>query len=626
MKFITNFFKFKKVFTSNFLTRKDNMDILGKVVFLRSYAINKNETWAECVIRVIEGVFSIHKTHCMKNNFEYNNKYWNEMAEDMADTMFNMKWLPGGRHIKNMGTEDIINRGSLMLNNCSAVTTEESLTESALMVFRLLKDQAGVGFDTKWNKKICNPRHYFDIDDQIIDPEIIIGDILFSYENGLGIPRFNNIKNKRLQILNDRIINAVESYISNDFGNSRLILDVMNSIGVYVSGLYSRRSAQIAIGNPNDLEFISLKNITDKKINDERGDIMWASNNSVIFQVKEDFFNIPNIVDNIIVNGEPGIINGINLKKFGRVGTSHETITLSNGKIIEIDVSEDIELTNPCGEIGLEPYELCNLSSTIIDNCETDIEWYQAIEHATLFTTMVSLLMTEYPEINKIISKNRKIGVGITGLAYLFESTKMSDIIHMLKTGYNIVRTTNADFATTHGIPIAKKVTCVKPDGNTSLLAGTTPGIHYPPFAGQCIRRVSVRKSDPISRYLIENTKIPYEESIYDNTQNVFSFPYKYKHAVRSVDELSCWEQLMTNMIVQKFWADNNVSFTARFHKDEEKDLEHMISMSMPFIKSISFLKQDDGTLKEKYPQLPFEEISEEEYDEMIKKIGNINI
>jgi hypothetical protein len=171
------------------------------------------------------------------------------------------------------------------------------------------------------------------------------------------------------------------------------------------------------------------------------------------------------------------------------------------------------------------------------------------------------------------------------------------------------------------GIPIAKKVTCIKPDGNTSLLLGTTPGIHYPPFKDYCIRRVGIRKNDPVVRYIKDNYNVEYEDAEFDSSQYIFSFPYKYKDNIRSVHELTIWEQLTNNMIVQKFWADNNVSFTGRFHKYEEDSLEHAVSMSIPFIKSISLLKQDDTELKKKYRQLPYESISEEIYNEMINNI-----
>jgi len=619
-KFITQFYKLSDPFKTKLLTIPHSFDDLGDIVFRRTYALKKDETWNECVIRVIECVMSILLTHCDKNYLEFNEDHWNSMAERMAISMFEKKWIPAGRHLKNMGTQSVINEGSLTLNNCSAISTEGSITDSALMMAQLLKNQCGVGFNTKWRGVKNGPKKIVNAYGDVNDIETILAVMLGSMENGLNIPVFHNIRRKSIQVFHDRLYKTIKLYNDNIINNTRFVVDVMNIIGVNISGSANRRGAQIAIGNPGDKEFMTLKS----GINNDRDEWMWASNNSILLSKNEDFLLIPELIENIKISGEPGIINGINLKKYGRVGKTMEPININTptGKAcINLSMAESsLELVNPCGEIGLEPFELCNLVTTVPTNCIDRDDWYETLMYATTFASIVSLLMTNIKEVNTVISKNRRIGVSIAGMAYIFESSTGSNFIGMLDKGYDVVRKTNAEFALSMGIPLAKKVTCIKPDGNTSLILATTPGIHYPPFNKYCIRRIIVEKKDPIVRYILDKFKVDYEEVEHDSNQYVFSFPYKYEKEIRPVTDISIWEQLSDNIIMQRFWADNSVSFTGRFHEYEEQALEHAVSMAIPFIKTISLLKQDNKELLKRYRQLPYEDINEETYLKMINR------
>lgn len=101
------------------------------------------------------------------------------------------------------------------------------------------------------------------------------------------------------------------------YGISRLVTDLCNAIGVCIISANVRRSAEISLGKPGDVEFLNLKNY---KLNPERASIGWMSNNTVMLEKTEDFEYLPQIADRIRDNGEPGILNLINTERYGRIG------------------------------------------------------------------------------------------------------------------------------------------------------------------------------------------------------------------------------------------------------------------------------------------------------------------
>ena len=170
------------------------------------------------------------------------------------------------------------------------------------------------------------------------------------------------------------------------------------------------------------------------------------------------------------------------------------------------------------------------------------------------------------------------------------------------------------------GSPKSIKTTSLKPDGSVSLLAGTTPGIHYPESRFY-IRRVRVAKN---SGYVEILQKAGYhtEEAEHQPDTMVIEFPVKIEGKVRSVREISMWEQFETAAFIQKHWADNQVSCTITFNKDEAKDIDKALQFYQYRLKGISMLPLlEDGA----YSQMPYEKIDEPTYAKKIKKIKPIN-
>lgn len=638
----------------NNLIPKFGFNGLGEVVFRRTYS-RDNESWNDVVVRVVEGVMSIHKEHFTRASLEWNDDEWQPFAKEMALSLFHMEWLPPGRGLWMMGTQFTYDRGSTALNNCSATDTKNDLVHSAEWTMDCLMNGVGVGFSTHWrgSASVPNKEDY----ETFIIPDSREGwvesliKLMCSYidspkhgknkfpkfdysqirEKGLPINGFGGTASgpEPLQKMHERIEGYLDAFsirklettattykqvgdewkpeeveVSKEYGHSRLIADIFNSIGACVVAGNVRRSAEIALGDVEDQEFINLKNY---ELNPERGEIGWMSNNSVVLRADqdyEDFGYIPDMAKRIVDNGEPGMINLYNIQKYARYGKEKH---------------DDATLVNPCGEISLENFELCNLAEVFPPRCKNKTDFYKALKFATFYASTVSLLPTHRPETNAIIAKNRRIGVSISGIAQWASGQSIVDtnewgemnytkMTTYLRQGYKIVKDYNAEFAKMAGVPAAVRVTTVKPSGSISLLAGVTPGVHYP-VSRYAIRRMRIGKDSPLVPSLVE-AGIPYEDDTYSDNTLVFSFAIDHGD-VRPCEQVSPWEQFSVVAMLQRCYADNCVSATIYFDKEKDApDVEKMLAMYIPILKSVSMLPHSGHG----YVQAPYEPIDEEKY------------
>ena len=346
-------------------------------------------------------------------------------------------------------------------------------------------------------------------------------------------------------------------------------------------------------------------NLKNYEINPERSAIGWLSNNSVVLRADrgyEDFSYIPDMARRIRDNGEPGMINLYNIQKYGRSGK---------------ELPDEATMVNPCGEISLCNFELCNLAEVFPPRCSDPQKFYKALEYATFYASTVSLLPTHRPETNAVIAKNRRIGVSISGIAQWASKSDSEEwgqmnytkMITFLRKGYKVVRETNTRLAKESGVPAAVRVTTVKPSGSISLLAGATPGVHYP-VSRYAIRRVRIGMTSPLVEPLIA-AGVPHEKDIV--SENTYVFEFVIDHGdVRPCEDVSPWEQFSVVQMMQKHYADNCVSATIYFDKEKDgPDVEKMLAMFIPNLKSVSMLPHSGHG----YAQAPYEPLTFEEYE-----------
>jgi ribonucleoside-diphosphate reductase alpha chain len=598
---------------------------LGETTFYRSYSrpvrdehdrVLGQEDWADVVSRVITGTLSIARDTALRHQgLAWDAALWDEWAWRMAEMMFEMKWLPPGRGLWLNGTPYIYERGAMGLYNCCWCDTRatRSLSEDAEFIMDALMCGVGVGFaaqdrglrmpgperHARRTHVIADSREgWTDSVRQLIASYELGGPVIdFDYSmlrpKGSPIRGFGGVASgpDPLIELHERIRDFCEHYLAfqegkqPDYIETRLIADVVNAIGVAVVAGNVRRSAEIMLGNMNDPIFADLKN---PERFPERGPWMFLSNNSVRLYDDQDFAQLPAIADRIRANGEPGFLNMINIKNYGRFGDAAGTEILP-GYMLPFDRATGI---NPCAEIPLESYETCVLSEVFLTRCDTDAEILEAMECATMYATIVQWLPTHRPETNAVNARNRRIGVSLSGVFDWYEREGMSRLVRMMRDGYRHVRATNAALADQFGMRRAIRVTTIKPSGSISKLAGCSSGIHAPEYT-HYVRRIRLDAQWP-GRSVLDAAGIPSEPEVNDPERTtVYEFPIHPEHewSVRTVDQVSMWEQAMLVMSAQRHWADNAVSVTLKFDpRQDGKDIEHLLALVASNVKSLSMM------------------------------------
>jgi ribonucleoside-triphosphate reductase (thioredoxin) len=545
----------------------------GEFIFYRTYSRIKEdgsqENWADVVIRCIEGTMSIRKDWYIKNSIPWLEKGWQSIAYDMAISMFQMKWLPPGRGLWAMGTSFIYERGGMALYNCGYTDIDFTHFDSDLgWMMDSLMLGVGVGFSPirdEYNFKYPNGVYDFRIPDSREGWVDGLIKLIQAYMYGASRPHFiyDDIRAKGLPIkgfggiasgpeplakLYKFVEESICRYMEDKYYDSVILKsDIGNQIGCCVVAGNVRRSAELACLDINDPTFKKLK---DYREYPERELYGWMSNNSSILKKNKDFEKLHELAEANRNRSDLGYLNLRNFP-FGRIGKKDK---LTKDKAHGV---------NPCGEIPLENKELCNVDDTFPTRCENPDEWYNACRYATIYCSTVSLLPTHQPDTNRIIAKNRRIGVGVCGVTSWIEQIGMSKVTKHLRKGYKTVRHENQLINAEAGIPESIRVTTVKPNGTTSKLVGVTPGVSYPNFH-HMIRRVRVARNVQIHNILVM-ANVPYENDLYSANTDIFEFPIKMDENVKEVGEVSVWEQAMNLILLQREWADNSVSNTLMF-------------------------------------------------------------
>lgn len=622
-------FSLKEAFCNEIRAKKASFGFggFGEATYYRTYSRIKpdgsQEHWADTVIRVVNGVMSVRKSHYILNRLAWEETKWQLYAKKIAIAMFEMKWLPPGRGLWVMGTEYVYERGGAALNNCGAVDTSD-ISLAADWTMDMLMSGVGVGFNTAWKGENVSmpdksrPIPYV-IDDSregwVASVRLLIdsytkGGAWFAFDysqirpEGSPIHGFGGTASgpNPLIELHGRIEDFLDTYCEGGIDQTRCVADIMNAIGACVVAGNVRRSAEISLGSVDDDTFLELK---DYEKNPERSQIGWMSNNTVVLEKTKDFEKLPLIAKHIRDNGEPGIMNLINVQKYARYGEQSE---------------DQAWLANPCSEIPLESFELCNLAEVFSERCAMEEEFYEALEYATFYASTVSLLPTHRSETNSIVVRNRRIGVSLSGVADMLDNLGATELTRRLRKGYKLVRSVNRDLAAEAGVPPSVRVTTVKPSGTISQLVGVSSGMHFPTFK-YAIRRMRVGNSSHICEVL-KSAGVPHEEDQYSANTTVFEFPID-QGKTRKATEVSAWEQFSLLAMLQREWSDNMVSCTIYFDpKTEGSQIEHMLALFAPIIKSVSMLPHTDVGA---YVQMPYEGITKEAYEERLANMPIID-
>ena len=577
----------------------------------------RRETWEETVQRFVDYIFE--RTPAIAED--------KKTKKELFTAILNHELMPSMRALMTAGKS--ADRDNTCIYNCSYLPVDDPKSFDEAMFILLCG--TGVGFSVEQRYISLLP----EVPDNLFDSQhtIAVHDskegwakslrLLLAHLYSGEIPRWDVSKVRpagaRLKTFGGRASGpeplvdlfeftvAMFKHAKGRKLNSLECHDLMCKIGevVVVGGV--RRSAMI-----------SLSDLNDERIRHAKTGPWWETaphralaNNSAVYdetptvgKFMEEWLSLYNSH-----SGERGIFNREAAKrtveKFGHRDPNYEFGT------------------NPCSEIILRPYQFCNLTEAVIRHDDTKETLMRKVRLATILGTIQSSF-TKFPYLRKVWQRNteeeRLLGVSFTGIYdNKLTCTQGEELNVILAELREMARATNKQWANKLGITESTAITCVKPSGTVSQLVDSASGIH-PRHSRYYIRRVRGDKKDPLSQFLIQQG-IPNEECVYKPTQTVvFSFPQKApdgltRNDVTPISHLELW------LTYQRHWCEHKPSVTISVEEKDWPSVGAWTWENFSEISGVSYLPYDGGT----YRQAPYEECTEEEYNDLKAKIPTIN-
>lgn len=615
---------------------------VGEITFLRTYSRLKldgtKETWTEVCERVVNGMYSLQKDHAKINRLPWSDSKAAASAKEAYDRLWNLKWTPPGRGLWVMGT-DIVNkqRNSAALQNCAFVSTDSMTKLNPAKPFAFLMEASmlgvGVGFDDKgadkdftiYKPEVTGEYNIPDTREGWVESLVIQLNAylkpnekrpFFTYKDirpyGAPIKTFGGTAAGPQPLVNLHV--AIDNMFKDREGQNLTrvdIADIGNLIGVCVVSGNVRRSAELLMGRIDDADFLNLKNpeaFPDRNSYDpDNPGWAWMSNNSVEVSVGTDFTPI---IDGIIRNGEPGIIWMDTTRKYGRL---NDPINNKDRRVMGY---------NPCAEQSLESYECCTLVETYLNRHDNIDDFKRTLKFAYLYAKTVTLLPTHWEDTNAIMSRNRRIGTSISGVANFADINGMPTLKQWMNEGYEVVKAYDSSYSEWLGIRESIKTTTVKPSGTVSILAGESPGVHWTVGGQYFLRAIRFSNNDPmLPLFKMANYRVEPASEDTVNTSVVF-FPVK-SLARRSEKDVSIYEKIDLAATAQQYWSDNSVSVTVSFDPEKESEaISKVLHMYDGKLKTVSFLPSGNTV----YPQMPYTQITAEEYEAFTMQLFPIDL
>lgn len=584
--------------------------ILSDITVFMKYAKfnaakNRRENWSELVDRNKE--MHLQKFPQLKDEIE--NAY---------QFVYDKKILPSMRSLQFAGKPIAINNARLY--NCCFLPVDH--TDAFSEVMFLLLSGTGVGYSVQ--------RHHVEQLPEINKPtksrRYLVGDSIEGWADAIKVMIAAYMKNKAMPIydfsdvrpkgallltsggkapgpepLKDCLHNVQKILDRKQNGEKLTTLEVHDILcyiadAVLAGGI--RRSAMISLFNIDDDDMLTCKFGNWWETNPQRGR---ANNSAVVVRSKveeEVFLDLWKKIE-ASGSGEPGFFF-TNDKDWGM---------------------------NPCAEISLRPFQFCNLTTIHAGDVESQ-EDLNARARAAAFIGTLQASYTNFHYLRDVwkrtTEKEALIGVSMTGIA-------SGSVLKLdLKEASTIVKEENARIASLIGTNPAARCTTVKPEGTSSLVLGTSSGIHawHNDFY---IRRIRVGKNESIYNYLVLNhPELVKDEFFKPNIQAVIEVPQKAPEGAVTRQE-SALDLLKRVSKVWKEWVKpghrkgtnkNNVSVTVSIKPDEWQEVGEWMWANRDSFTALSVLPYSDHT----YIQAPFEDITEEQYNEMVKTLHNINL
>ena len=592
----------------------NNNKILSDITVHMKYAkyipeLNRRETWEELVTRNKE----MHQKRYpdLYNEIEENYRY-----------VYKKKVLPSMRSLQFSGKPIEISPNRLY--NCSYLPIDHVDSFSECMF--LLLSGCGVGYSVQ--------KHHIKELPEVTKPfekrtrRFVIGDSIEGWSDAikvliksyLGPKRSSKVKfdysdirpkGARLvtsggkapgpQPLKECLLKIKGILDAKDDGTMLTTLEVHDIVchiadAVLAGGI--RRAALISLFSAYDEEMISCKSGSWWEHNPQRGR---ANNSAVLIRhkiTKEFFTQLWKRIE-LSGSGEPGIYFN-NDKDWG---------------------------TNPCCEIALRPFQFCNLCEVNVSNVEGQDDFNNRVKAAAFIGTLQAGY-TEFHYLREIwqetTERDALIGVSMTGIG------SAAVLQQDMQEGANIVKAENARVSKLIGINRAARTTCVKPAGTTSLVLGTSSGIHAW-HNDYYIRRLRVGKNEAIYKYLVKNhSELVEDEYFRPHDTAVIEIPQSApKGSILRTE--SAFDLLERVKRVATEWVapghktgsnTHNVSATISLKKEDWDKAGEWMWKNRDCYNGLSVLPYDGGT----YTQAPFEDITKKKFEQLVKLLQDVNL
>jgi ribonucleoside-triphosphate reductase len=587
--------------------------ILSDITVYMKYAkfvpeLNRRETWEELVTR----------------NKEMHQKKYPHIKDEIENVyklVYDKKILPSMRSLQFGGKPIEISPNRIY--NCAYLPVDHTDAFSETMF--LLLGGTGVGFSVQ--------KHHVDKLPEIKKPNptrtrrYLIGDSIEGWADAIKVliesymgsksstPVFDysDVRQKGAllvtsggkapgpQPLKDCIHNITKVMENKNDGDKLTPIETHDIVchiadAVLAGGI--RRAALISLFSADDEEMISCKSGNWWEQNPQRGR---ANNSAVLLRHKvtqEYFMDLWKRIE-LSGAGEPGIY-------------------LSNDK----DWG-----TNPCCEIALRPYQFCNL-------CEvnaSDLESQEDFENRVRGAAFIGTLQAGYTDFHylrdvwkRTTEKDALIGVGMTGIG--------SGVVlgYDMKAAAQAVKEENERVATLIGINKSARTTTVKPSGTSSLVLGTSSGIHAW-HNDYYLRRIRVGKNEAIYTYLaINHPELIEDEFFRPHDTAVITIPQRapegsilrYESVFQMLERVKKVSQEWVRSGHRSGQNTHNVSATVSIKEDEWELVGDWMWKNRKFYNGLSVLPYSNHT----YTQAPFQDCTKEEYERLLKSLTNVDL
>jgi ribonucleoside-diphosphate reductase alpha chain len=586
-------------------------DILSELTVYMKYSkyvpeLKRRETWSELVDR----------------NKEMHQEKFPQLHDEIEQAyalVYDKKVLPSMRSLQFAGRPIELNNSRIF--NCSFLPIDDMRSFSEIMF--LLLSGCGVGYSVQ--------THHVDKLPEITVPvkhkRYLVGDsiegwadavrmLCKAYFSGGSLPIFDfrDIRPKGAQLITvggkapgpeplKECLFQLQKILDRKQNGEKLTSIEAHDMACHIADAVLsggiRRAALISLFDLDDEDMLTCKFGEWWEQNPQRGR---ANNSAMILRHKiteEEFFKLWKKIE-LSNSGEPGIYFS-NDKDWG---------------------------TNPCCEIALRPFQFCNLCEVNVSNVESQEDLNERVRVGAFIGTLQAAY-TDFHYLRdiwrKTTEKDALLGVGMTGIG----SGAISN--YDLKKAADLAKEENARVAELIGINKAARVTTVKPSGTSSLVLGSSSGIHSW-HDKYYIRRIRVGKNEAIYTHLLIHHPELVEDDFFKPTiQAIISIPQKAPEgAVIRSEETA----LMLLERVKKFnteWVrkghrkganTNNVSATISIKNEEWQEVGEWMWKYKDTFNGLSVLPFSDHT----YTQAPFETISEEQFNEMVKHLNDVDL